>query len=45
MHTTIIDSIIECQQEMNYHSTKILEEDKSSFEYRAVHGWKYDGTV
>ena len=42
MHTTIIDSIIECQQEMNVHSNKILEEDKTSFEYRAVHGWKHD---
>ena len=41
MHTTIIDSIIECQQEMNFHSNKILE-DKASFVYGAIYGWKYD---
>ena len=45
MQTTIIDSIVECQQEMNSHSSKLLKEDKSSFEYRAVYGWKHDGNM
>ena len=45
MQTTIIETIIECQQEMNLYSNTLLKKDITLFEYNTVQRWKYDGTM